>query len=263
MHFLKLALVLAIFSAPIYAANAQRPAEQQPPRPGLPQQQPPAGAAPAAPGQAPAAQPGGTESTDEQKALIHRTCFCKISKDNIAGHQTATGVCQDLTTAVHTTYAGVQTPSKKNEEESDCSKKCTDAAAPYSQPGAQKQAIQACACSGGAPNGAAIDAYRAVGTGQYNSAQQIGILHRTNAVTEMRCPQGWLAGSTNVDGGVTVDGKCKKLSATLTITPLPADGTQLGTYGFTSGNGVWAWGTQANGGAAHTVTISAATCVLQ
>jgi hypothetical protein len=126
-----------------------------------------------------------------------------------------------------------------------------------------KQAVAACACANGAPNGTNINAYRAVGTGKYAAAAPIITpLHRTNAVTQTKCPAGWFANMTNVDGGVTADGKCKKPSGPLGVLPVPANGTALGTYGFSWGNEVYAWGTQANGGAAVTTTIAAATCGL-
>jgi hypothetical protein len=91
-------------------------------------------------------------------------------------------------------------------------------------------------------------------------ATRIGVLTDTPAVTEIKCPGTWLANMTNVPGGVTADGKCKKLSGPISITPLPANGTPIGTYGFTWGGQVYAWGTPANGGAAVTITVSPGVC---
>jgi hypothetical protein len=62
------------------------------------------------------------------------------------------------------------------------------------------------------------------------------------AVTQQKCPQGWLANTTNQDGGVAADGKCKRLACQPLSTPLPANGTPLGTWGFSWGNGIWQWG---------------------
>jgi hypothetical protein len=115
-------------------------------------------------------------------------------------------------------------------------------------------------CSRGVPNGSTIRAYAAVSTGAYSAAQTKGVLTNLPAVTQTKCPNGWLANPSNVNGGVTTDGKCKKASGTLSITPLPANGTQLGTYGFSWGNVIWAWGTTANGGAAVTSVITPAAC---
>lgn len=67
------------------------------------------------------------------------------------------------------------------------------------------------------------------------------------------CPAGWLANQTNVVGGVTADGACKKEVAGCSLpAPLPANGTQIGTsgYGFTWGNAVVVMGNAGNGGAA-------------
>ena len=64
------------------------------------------------------------------------------------------------------------------------------------------------------------------------------------------CPKGWLANTTNEDGGVSADGKCKKLvCAPITVLP-PPNGTSIGNWGFTWGNEIWALGTKENGGAA-------------
>lgn len=63
------------------------------------------------------------------------------------------------------------------------------------------------------------------------------------------CPKGWLSNTTNQDGGVTTDGRCKKLvCGPIAVIP-PPDGTQLGNWGFTWGNTLWAYGTKENGGA--------------
>jgi hypothetical protein len=68
------------------------------------------------------------------------------------------------------------------------------------------------------------------------------------------CPAGWSANQTNVVGGVTADGICKKPVAGCSLpAPLPANGTQIGTsgsYGFTWGNSVVVFGNAGNGGAA-------------
>lgn len=65
-----------------------------------------------------------------------------------------------------------------------------------------------------------------------------------------RCPVGWISNTTNIDGGITTDGKCKKLSCKpLNISPLPPSGTQLaGNIGFTWGDELWFYGTKENKG---------------
>jgi hypothetical protein len=61
------------------------------------------------------------------------------------------------------------------------------------------------------------------------------------------CPPGWLDNTTNVDGGGTRDGKCKKKVGIWDASMFPTG--LLGRWGFTVGNELWAWGTIANGGA--------------
>lgn len=92
------------------------------------------------------------------------------------------------------------------------------------------------------------------------SVAQSKVIHRTAAVTQTRRPAGWLANQTNVDDGVTADGKRKKLPARpLTATSLPPDGAPLGNYGFSWGNAVYGWRAAANGGEAVTTIITPAT----
>ena len=99
-----------------------------------------------------------------------------------------------------------------------------------------------------------VSAYAAVGTLHYRVAQSIYVTC-SGGETTCTCPKGWAANTTNVDGGVTADGKCKKLAcAPDAIGPFPPDGTPIGNWGFSWGNGFWAWGTTANHGAAQCVT---------
>lgn len=73
------------------------------------------------------------------------------------------------------------------------------------------------------------------------------------------CPKGWLSndysgtGTVNVDGGATnhTTTACKKMACgPLGIRPPAPNGTPIGTWGFTWGDEIWAYGTTANGGAA-------------
>lgn len=60
-------------------------------------------------------------------------------------------------------------------------------------------------------------------------------------VTVCTCPAGSIANTTN-QPGVTADGKCKKhVCGPITGKPLPPDGTPIGTWGFTWGDGIWQW----------------------
>jgi hypothetical protein len=167
-------------------------------------------------------------------AKANATCFCKISKDNLTNQTSASGVLQDLTGAVDKSYSGVFQQSDKNQ--TDCNTRCTSAAA--SSTGQQSIAAQACAA--GAPNGTIVRAWSAVGTKEYKTAQQIGTLVNIAAVTQQVCPTGAVANSTN-QPGVTTDGKCKKVVSTCPMNPAPPNGTQIGTWGFTWGSGVYQW----------------------
>jgi hypothetical protein len=173
-------------------------------------------------------------SASEAKA--EATCFCKISKENLTNSKSASGVLLDLTSNVGKTY----TTSIKNgfeqsdKNQTDCNTRCTTAAASYTG----QQSIAAQACAAGAPNGTVVRAWSAVGTKEYKTAQQIGTLTNIAAVTQQVCPAGSLANSTN-QPGVTTDGYCKKQINTCPLPVYPPNGTQIGTWGFTWGNGVY------------------------
>lgn len=195
------------------------------------------------------------------KPMASATCFCKISCDDLTNKKSATGVCLDLTSAVNKTYTGLFPQNDTNQ--TDCNTRCTTAAAAHSG----SQSIAACACAAGKSSGTVCRAWSAVGTKEYKSAQQIGVLTNQPEVkkTTCTCPAGWACNgcSPQVDGGVTTDGKCKKLACqAISITPFPANGTQLGSWGFTWGNALIAWGSSANGGAPNCVTtvVSPAVC---
>jgi hypothetical protein len=86
----------------------------------------------------------------------------------------------------------------------------------------------------------------------------------TPSATSCKCPSGWLANATNIDGGATGAGNyaCKKSAAPclISVTPEPPTGTAISggagkpDWGFTWGNGIYAWGTAANGGQAACTT---------
>ena len=193
--------------------------------------------------------------------MASATCFCKVSKNNLTNLNSASGVLLDLTGAVNKTYTGLFPQNDSNQ--TDCNTRCTTAAAPYTG----NQNIAASACAAGAPNGTVVRAWSAVGMREYKSAQQIGVLINQPQVTNTTCtcPASWTCNgcSPQVNGGVTTDGQCKKLVCQpFSISPFPPDRTQVGTWGFTWGNALYAWGTPANGGAPKCVTlvISPALC---
>ncbi len=194
-----------------------------------------------------------------RSALAEAHCFCKISCANLIGQSSASSVVRDLGTLF--TYKGIDPQKESNQI--DCNHKCQDAA--NSLVGAQ--AIAGAACSIGCPNGSHVIAYSAVGTKTYRVAREIGVLTNKPAVSQTvcKCPTGWTCNgcSPQVDGGITTDGKCKKLACQPdTISPPPPDGTPIGTWGFSWGNAFIAWGTTANGGAptCKTTVIQTAAC---
>lgn len=106
------------------------------------------------------------------------------------------------------------------------------------------------------PGNQRVSAYSSVGTGagsHYRVAQSI-YTTCSGGGTTCTCPSAWMS-NTNVAGGITTDGKCKKLACQESgISPAPPNGTQIGSWGFTWGNGFWAWGSAANGGSPNCVS---------
>jgi hypothetical protein len=137
----------------------------------------------------------------------------------------------------------VQAPGK-------CSKKCSDLVSGKSS---IENATAVCASTNW--SGGCVRGYGYIGAiGTNNADGTAGKLICTApvaAVTQQKCPAGWVCNgcSPQVDGGVTSDGKCKRLACQAnSIAPYPADGTQIGSWGFSWGNAFYAWGTSANGG---------------
>jgi len=197
-----------------------------------------------------------------QAKSIQSTCFCKISAwdalSNIC-HPDDNQVAMDLTGVVNTKYGW----PRNGAQAAECSRKCSDASNQVNL-----ATLANTECSRGFPNGTVLRAFSALGNcgrwGKYKVVDTIGTLTNTPEVTNTTCtcPNGWLANTTNEDGGVTEDKKCKKFAASNTVTPPPPNGTPVGTWGFMWGNGIYAWGTSANGGAASCVTtvVSPAVC---
>ena len=142
-------------------------------------------------------------------------------------------------------------------KKSDCAQRCTDVSQQYGT--AAVQASGAAICSDKGAGTWKVNAYSVVGASDWeNNAcdtdQGFGSVTCTKIPRVCRCPAGWSCNgcSPQVDGGITNDGKCKKLACQPDqILPFPADGTQIGdpAWGFSWGNAFYAWGTTANGGA--------------
>ncbi len=199
-----------------------------------------------------------------ENAMADANCWCRISINDLTGQSSSSGLIDGkYGSPVGSSFTGVFQQSDANQR--TCGTRCSDKAATENS-----AAIAASACAMGAPNGRVIRAYAAVGTRKYDAARTFGTIQRANAVYNcpqggslqglecvatasitQTCPAGWAANATNVDGGVTADGRCKKAVSGCNLpNPAPANGTNIGTYGFTWGNSVVVWGTSANGGAA-------------
>jgi hypothetical protein len=77
-----------------------------------------------------------------------------------------------------------------------------------------------------------------------------GCYELVQTVPECKCPAGWLSNTSNKDGDITTDGKCKKMiCGPLNIKPAPKNGTQVdGNLGFFWDNNLYWYGTKENGG---------------
>jgi hypothetical protein len=166
-------------------------------------------------------------------------CFCQVSHLDNTNRKQMIGELHRIN--ISKTYSFPCEQCDANQ--TDCNTRCTNAAAGLSA--AEVQNIANIACSKGVPNGTAITAWSAVGTREYKSAQRLGILENIPASTTStcKCPPGWLSNTTNVDGGITTDGKCKKMVCNIPCTTgLPPDGALIGSWGFYYGKALWQWG---------------------
>ncbi|HEV2851319.1 MAG TPA: hypothetical protein VHC97_00790 [Thermoanaerobaculia bacterium] len=179
-------------------------------------------------------------------AVAH--CFCKAIENvgNTAGTSIPNPLIDFGQLATYNTAIG---------HNSDCENKCSQAASNSANFNNKTWWCQLLKVKGHHR----VSAYAAVGAnGIYRVTQSIEF-DCTGGDTTCTCPKGWVCNgcSPQVDGGITIDGKCKKLACQPdVISPPPADGTQIGnpSWGFSWGNAFYAWGTTANGGAPNCVT---------
>jgi hypothetical protein len=151
---------------------------------------------------------------------LSATCFCKISKDDLRGRTTATGVIKDLTGEVNKTFL-----SQGSGQQDTCHNRCQMTAAKY----VKDQSIAASACAAGVQDYTTIRAYSSVGTMVYLGAEDIGDLAHIPPVTrtDCKCPATWYSDSNQLGGLTTTN--CKKLACKpIGISPLPPNGTPVG-----------------------------------
>lgn len=172
------------------------------------------------------------------------------------------GVIKNLGQIADYANLDVQAPGK-------CSKACSDMCSGQAGVNALGGATNACAVMGW--KSGCVRCYGYIGSiGTNNADGTVGTFSCTPAVTQQKCPTGWACNgcSPQVDGGITTDGRCKKLACQPNqVTPYPANGTPIGTpnppfgtsstsWGFSWGNAFYAWGTAANGGAPTTIVVT-------
>jgi hypothetical protein len=192
---------------------------------------------------------------DSSKMKINCHCFGVISYDDLKDHNHATGVCYNFGDM----GVNYNWPCITDKHNSDCCLRVQQKAVALTA--AQLQSIANCYCSAGKPNGYVVEAWSAVGNGDYQRCQEVGTLVNTPAVVQCNCPKGWLSNTDGQDGGVTTDGKCKKIVCQpVNISPLPPDGTPVGNWGFMWGNALYAWGNASNGGNPICKVIHPAVC---
>lgn len=183
-------------------------------------------------------------------AFAIKRCWCKAIKN--VGDTAGTKISDPLIDfGSLATYKGWNVGQWNN----DCRDKCSKAASTNASFNNKTWLCQQLKVKGHHR----VSAYSAVDSaGIYRVAQSIEF-DCTGGDTICKCPTGWKCNgcSPQVDGGITSDGKCKKLACqNNVIAPLPGNGTQVGNpaWGFTWGNAFIAWGTAANGGAPNCVT---------
>jgi hypothetical protein len=153
-------------------------------------------------------------------------------------------------------------------KQADCAGKCADEARKYGDDTVRSPASSLSICSNMGAGTWDVNAYSIVGavdrkTNACDSDRSIGKITCTVTPQVCKCPAGWTCNgcSPQVDGGITTDGRCKKLACQPNqVTPYPPNGMPVGTpnppygtsstsWGFSWGNAFYAWGNAANGGA--------------
>jgi len=185
-------------------------------------------AGPSTPGRSQGPQPKTSQAQAQYQC-------CYISANNISNQSTPTGALYSI---------GPNPPPGPL-----CQNACVTATTALNL---QATANNLCHPSYNVPNGSTVRTYYLAASGTYQFAAAVGVLTNTPLIpsSQWKCPPTWNSNTSNQLGGITTDQRCKKLVGSISGVPAPANGTQLGSWGFTWGNEVWAYGTSANGGAA-------------
>ena len=176
--------------------------------------------------------------TPAKADFLDKTCWCKIVRANSNGSVTdIIGLDTGLT---------FHTVAPTTGDRGDCRNAC---GALFDS---NKQTIADAACNANMTNGSDIRALWFIGTQNAKEVRQKPLqVHHGRY-----CPSTWMSNTNNQLGGGTQDNRCKKEFAitgtnpplTNPVTP-PANGTQIGSWGFYWNGALVAYGTAANGGA--------------
>jgi hypothetical protein len=181
--------------------------------------------------------------------LLHKTCWCDAV--SVDPNQNITKLLS------FSTGLEFHVPVPTTGNRGDCRNQC---GVLYDQ---NQAAIAAAACSANLPDGADIRAAWWIGTQNISQARSNRLKISYPVTSDRKCPAGWLSNTSNIDGGMTADGMCKKEFAVTSTTPPmtapvtpPPNGTPIGSWGFWWNGGLIAYGTPQNGGAAVHLNIS-------
>lgn len=178
-------------------------------------------------------------------------CSCVVSRSDLTFKTTAPG----------TEVLPPQLPLPNQAGQPECRNACAAASLIHYR----SQVTADWACGNGTQNGTLVRSFARTGNlplghplrNVYVPAELIGQLVYTPASSrdEDRCPPGWMSNTSNQPGDVTGDGRCKRIAGPIIINPPPDNGTQIGSWGFTWNDRIFAYGSAANGGAAVRQTI--------
>lgn len=190
------------------------------------------------------------------------TCFCKASSASQSFQPNPSAVIYDMTGSAALTFTGSFGVAHVPANMGDCRNKCRTVAIN------EKSQIAAAACARNIANDSWIHINHTLGTRPYFDTVALKLINKpASPHKEWICPSPWHSNTSNQVGGITTDGRCKKLHGTYTGPAFP-NGTQLGgNSAFTWGNEIWVYGTSANGGAAvyqqYGLQVDPAICDLQ
>lgn len=162
-------------------------------------------------------------------------CFCSLAWQDNTNYQGSPAKGWLWDSGSLATYTGITQQSDKNQ--TACNTLCTQRCLAEWN----KDKAAALACAKGVPSGSTLMCWSKVGTREWKSAQGIGTLVNTPAQfkTTCKCPEGtygqpWVNGGTVPQGAKCAFVVCDHYQP-FPGTGYPANGTAIGTWGFTWG----------------------------